>query len=351
MLVVSLSGYGRSMAVPLALRGRIVTMDARRRVLDDGIVWIGADERIAAVTTAKARSPTGLKDAIMVETGGVVYPGLIDLHGHMVYNALSLWAPPGQTVPFASRGQWPRHPSYEGMVSDPANALGALAGKALLKYVEVKAVIGGTTAVQGSTKMAHPYDGWLVRNVEFETFGGAKKKSVFQDVRPPSKTTFPTGHKRLAGGGAWLFHTAEGTDPALRSEYEGLRDGNCLLPGLGAIHCTALTDDDFKQWGKDRGAVIWSPFSNLWLYRDTTKIDAAKRRGLLICLGSDWSPSGSKHLLAELKVADLWTKRHLPSGTFSDRDLCAMVTINPAAALRWSDRLGALRKAATATCW
>ena len=77
----------------------------------------------------------------------------------MVYNALPLWSPDGVTEPYKTRYQWPGDDGYEALISDPANALGALAGKALLKYVEVKAVIGGTTAIQGSAKMAHPYDG------------------------------------------------------------------------------------------------------------------------------------------------------------------------------------------------
>jgi hypothetical protein len=51
----------------------------------------------------------------------------------MVYNVLSLWSPPGRTEPYSSRYQWPRDRSYERLISDPANALGALAGKAHLK--------------------------------------------------------------------------------------------------------------------------------------------------------------------------------------------------------------------------
>jgi 5-methylthioadenosine/S-adenosylhomocysteine deaminase len=59
--------------------------------------------------------------------------------------------------------------------------------------------------------------------------------------------------------------------------------------------------------------VIWSPFSNLWLYRETTRADEATDAGLQVCLGADWSPSGSKNLLGEPKVADSWNKAHLKS--------------------------------------
>ena len=48
---------------------------------------------------------------------------------------------------------------------------------------------------------------------------------------------------------------------------------------------------------------MWSPFSNLWLYGDTTDVSSARRHGLRVCLGSDWTPSGTRNLLGELKVA------------------------------------------------
>ena len=86
----------------------------------------------------------------------------------------------------------------------------------------------------------------------------------------------------------------------------------------------------------------WSPFSNLWLYGSTTDVAAARDAGLRICLGADWSPSGSKNLLGELKVADLWNRNAL-GGAFSPRELCEMATCNPADAIGWGDRLGRLR--------
>jgi 5-methylthioadenosine/S-adenosylhomocysteine deaminase len=326
---------------PLVLRGKLVTFDPDLPVIDKGALYIGADEKIAAVQPASAPAPAGFETARSVSTGGVIYPGLMDLHGHMVYNCLSLWSPPGRTEPYTTRYQWPGDKSYEGMISDPANALGALAGKAMLKYVEVKAVIGGTTAVQGSAKMAYPYDGWLVRNVEYETFKTGKK-SVYQSALPLKETDYPKQAKHLADGFAFLYHLSEGTDPELVAEYTKLNDEHCVANGLGAIHCTALAEANFDDFGQRGGAVIWSPFSNLWLYRDTTHVEEAKAAGVPVCLGSDWSPSGSKNLLGELKVADLWNRDHMGKA-FSDQELCEMVTCNPADALNWGDKLGRLK--------
>jgi hypothetical protein len=88
--------------------------------------------------------------------------------------------------------------------------------------------------------------------------------------------------------------------------------------------------------------VVWSPFSNIWLYGATTDVLAARAAGMLICLGADWSPSGSKNLLGELKVADLYSRTQL-GGALSPQELCAMATCNPADAVGWPDKLGRLR--------
>jgi hypothetical protein len=116
-----------------------------------------------------------------------------------------------------------------------------------------------------------------------------------------------------------------------------------VQPGLLGIHCTALVDDTFADWSPHGGAVVWSPFSNLWLYGKTTDVLAARKRKLRVCLGADWSPSGSKSLLGELKVADLYNQEHLKP-KIPDKDICAMATCNPADALSWTNRLGRLKK-------
>jgi 5-methylthioadenosine/S-adenosylhomocysteine deaminase len=60
-----------------------------------------------------------------------------------------------------------------------------------------------------------------------------------------------------------------------------------------------------------------------------------------IGLGSDWSPSGSKNLLGELKVAWLYSQ-HMLGGLFGARDLVAMATRDAAAIIKWHKALGAL---------
>jgi Cytosine deaminase and related metal-dependent hydrolases len=110
---------------------------------------------------------------------------------------------------------------------------------------------------------------------------------------------------------------------------------------LAGIHAAGLLPEDFDVLAQRGGAMIWSPLSNLLLYGATARVDAAKRAGVRIGLGSDWAPSGSKNLLGELKVAWLYSQ-HMLQGLFGARDLVAMVTRDAAAILKWHKALGTL---------
>ena len=60
---------------PLVVLGRLITFDPERPVIDDGALYIGADERIAAVQRRTDQPPSGFADAARLDTKGCVYPG------------------------------------------------------------------------------------------------------------------------------------------------------------------------------------------------------------------------------------------------------------------------------------
>src|SRR5205823_94950 len=195
--------------------------------------------------------------------------------------------------------------------------------------------------IQGSPTTTRPFEGWMVRNVEDETFG-THRKTVYQSVRTLGGADFAGVKQHLTAGAAFVYHLAEGTAPSLVKEFTELQAHDCLQPRLAAIHATALHAAQFEQWAPHGGSIVWSPFSNLWLYRATSDVAAARQARIRICLGADWGPSGSKSLLGELKVADLWNRTQL-GGLFSAQELSAMCTSNPADALGWQDRIGRLK--------
>src|SRR5262249_39413363 len=109
----------------------------------------------------------------------------------------------------------------------------------------------------------------------------------------------------------YLLHLSEGTDAAARSHFQALKgsDGKWALSDkLAGIHSVALTPADFDIMAANGAAMVWSPLSNLLLYGKTADVAAAKAAGLRIGLGPDWSPSGSKNLLGELKVARVYSQ-------------------------------------------
>jgi hypothetical protein len=148
----------------------------------------------------------------------------------------------------------------------------------------------------------------------------------------------------------FLLHLSEGVsaseqnDSMARRHFLALQvapDEWALNDRFTGIHAAGLLPEDFEVLARHGGSIIWSPLSNLLLYGATARVDAARRAGVHIGLGSDWSPSGSKNLLGELKVAWLYSQ-HLLDGAFSARDLMAMATRDAAAILKWDKALGTL---------
>lgn len=334
----------------LVLTGTVVTYDDADPVVTGGAVYIGDDGLIDSVAPSRRAAPAGFSRARRVWTDGVITPGLIDLHNHLAYNFLPLWSAP-RDVPYGSRHQWPSAATYGRDISNPAQAMGLAAAAAALRYAEVRAAAGGATAIQGSPPLTRAFPGWMVRNVEKEEIPAhGNEQRIFQAVIKADVTKLRTYATRLAEGKSFIYHLAEGTAETLLGEYEDLQTAGCVHPNLIGIHSTALGATQYADWAQHgAGAVVWSPFSNVWLYGDTTDVREAQRHGVLVCLGSDWAPSGTKNMLGELKVAALWNDEAM-GGALDARELGLLATANPGDALArcWGIDVGRLRPGAYA---
>ncbi|MFP5377884.1 MAG: hypothetical protein ACLGIO_14035 [Acidimicrobiia bacterium] len=319
-----------------------------------GRVWLGDDGLVDAVTRRGQRAPSGFGAAPVVEVGdAVVHPGLVDLHSHLGYNTLPLWAHPGEPAPFAHRGIWPNRSSYGPSVAWPAWTLANAAPESLLAYVQVRALAGGTTTVQGWPSLSRPPTNRLVRSVDDDQLG------PLADPVSVSLRTLPRAELRrralevLRSGRSFVYHLAEGRPgSAAAGDFEDLSGPgwSCLHPSFVAIHATALDANAFIRWravadpppGTTAGTVVWSPTSNLWLYATTTAVPDALAAGVGVALGSDWGPSGTKNLLGEAKVARLWSDRQ--GWGLGDAEIVAMMTATPGDALAraWGVPVGRL---------
>jgi 5-methylthioadenosine/S-adenosylhomocysteine deaminase len=323
--------------VKYILRGTVVTLDPKKTVLDDG--YVGIDEKmISFVRPARQRIPDEFQNIPIVNVDGYIYPGLIDLHNHIAYNFLGLWKIDKK---FKDRYQWSRTARYKREITFPTRLITSMNPVELVKYSEVKALLGGVTTIGGFAKFNKSYAAWLLRNIEVERFGKQEATIYTSVLKIRDEKQFLDTKRKVRDGNAFLYHLAEGTTSDILEEYTELDRHNIISEKLVAIHCTALKQELLEVFGRKKAKIVWSPLSNLLLYGQTTDVIAAKKHNVLICLGSDWSPSGSKNLLWELKVAELVNQESLQN-LFSYRDLVEMVTINPAKAIGWEDRIGSI---------
>lgn len=323
-----------------ALIGRVVTMDGAFTVHPRAAVYV-AGGLIEAVRESDAPPPAGFADAPRVETHGTVYPGLIDLHNHLAYNALPPWAVPQR---YDDRSQWRRAKLYGAKVRLMQRLATGAAAKAVARYVEVKALLGGVTTLQGMRSSFKPVSGamkGLVRNVEQTAprMPGAGSGVIDLDVdRPDLVTRFRSAV--MSDAAAYFYHLSEGTNAASRKFWTELVERELLGPGLVGIHCLALPPAGFNRLAKAKAAVIWSPTSNLMLYGQTLSVEQLLDSGVKWALGCDWSPTGGKNPLFELKVARaVAAEQGVP---LRPRELVGAVTSSAAQALRWHDAVGRL---------
>jgi cytosine/adenosine deaminase-related metal-dependent hydrolase len=334
-----------------AIRGRVLPMSdhpdvpTSRSGAFSGTVWLQDDGRIAAVTSSRQRVPDGFTDAPVIDVGSsLVLPGLIDLHNHLAYNTLPLWTEPKQQTPFLHHNSWTRAPTYSGSTTWPAYALITACPAELLAYVETKAIVGGTTPIQGSPPMNRPRDGWLVRNVEDETFGTGDDDRIYASTLTDKPDALANRAQRMRKGATFIYHCSEGQPgTVVAREFVDAERAGCLQARFVAVHANAADTARFAAWRKRAGAIAWSPFSNLWLYGKTTDVPAAQRERITVCLGSDWAPSGTKHVLGEVKVARL-VSDELGWG-LTDQQLVTMMTAAPGDVLAraWRRQLGRLQ--------
>ena len=372
-------------ARPLLLRGKVVQPDGtapdRYMLIENG-----------RITSISRRRPPRTQDALYVKTESEdwIFPGLLDLHTHATYNLQPLWEAPG--VPYPNRFAWRGDAQYKNDVSalnrylrthglDGSKEQRAGRGRTIATFSELQAVAGGTTTLQESYSLESSAGG-LTEPVLCRSTANAddlglpdegKVLSVVDFFRPDDE-----GHpapldskieqylanrdKGLLFG--TLAHLAEGrsglgsdigVDPYSRAEFEmfmahpAFADADAVRSSpFGIIHGCGIdvTDESHLDFLRERAiSVIWSPVSNLLLYHETIDIEALMAGGVHVALGSDWSPSGSKHVWDEAKFARQYFQAI--GSAVSDVQVFQMVTVNAAHCLG-TEYLGRLVEGAMA---
>ena len=237
----------------MTLAGDIVAMDDALNVTRNGRLYIEKGA-IVAIRRATDPAPTGFKNVSVLNTGGTMFPGLIELHNHLAYNALRLWQVPKK---YNNRDQWSGIPEYRKLVSGPMTVVGKSPGllPPLIRYVEAKCLISGVTTSQGIALFSNAgirrfYRG-IVRNVEeTDDENLPEAETRIADVEAQSAQKFLARLKRET---CFLLHLSEGVDAKAREHFLALNFAQnewAITPQLSGIHCAALKPEDFTVLGQ-----------------------------------------------------------------------------------------------------
>lgn len=304
-----------------------------------------------------AISCSGAAGATIIDTQGIIFPGLIDAHNHAAFSMFDEadWNP-GPI--YRNHNQWPRNDRRYPQIMAAKNHLESSTGEDLGcemdKYGEIKSLIAGTTSVLLAPKLTvKACFGSLARTIDTPYNDIDGRDTIQTSILVPDERGAVRVCNAIDAGTtkAYVVHVGEGVDETSRKEFDTLasRARGCLLrKETTIIHGTAFGYLEFRKMALNDVALVWSPKSNMFLYKRadgqpaTTRIDLALQAGVKrIALGPDWALGGSMNLLDELRFAKkIATDNHWTA--VSDDRLFRMVTIDAAKALGVADKLGSI---------
>lgn len=334
------------------------------------IVCVGGDGSCAAMASG----------GTIVDTHGVISPGLIDAHNHILFNIMDEtdWEPPhdgpnGTLHAYGNHNQWGSAPGYPEMVDAKQALNGELSGSPfdlgceLDKFGEMKGLVAGTTSIQASAGSDACF-GSLSRTIDISANDLPTDKMQTSTLAPTAKSANGVCVNFIDGDTtAFVVHTAEGTDTTAHNEFPKLfsisdydpaaqmppemgmaTPAGCLYaPQTTLIHATALNAADFATMAMHQMQIVWSPRSNVFLYGSgtdltkTTDIQAAMAAGVQVSIAPDWSMGGSQNMLDEMRYAD-YVDDNRWGNMLSKQDIWEMSTINPAKALHVDQYVGSI---------
>ncbi len=314
-----------------ALKGMVITPEGAKsnwyvHILDNDIVSVSSN------------APGGVN---IVDTEGIIFPGLIDAHNHPSWNSFPTLM--FHDFPFGHRDEWGTCDEYSDWKTKRNSVKGYSSvdenNKATVsKFAEVLELMGGCIAIQGNysgLEYAHP--DVMLFNVE------QYPSKIFADIFPWTMSTYEIDElkKKLAGGAvnAAVVHLCEGPDATSHAQFTTWKNNGLLTKETAIIHGTSLVSNDFAEMAAVGAKLIWSPMSNMKLFDAIANPKLAHQLGVNVGISPDWTPSGCYNLLEELGYA--WQLNQTEyENYFTAKQMCDMVTINNAISCGIDNRYG-----------
>lgn len=296
----------------LHLIGRILTPT---HLIENGTLVIEGG-RITSIHEGPVKAPAG---GTSFDTRGTIVAGFVDAHNHPECAAVRRWVSGAR---FTSRAGWRgenRCREPVGAVRDPFYEQGPYRELKLLidpnvinhaiLYGQIRAVIGGATAMVMDANAPHP-------PLPPSSVNRGASASVMTLLDPgclePPFLARPVGGPtpdvvaaHLASGGRLHAHCAEGFvgDPYCEHEFDVLDRNHLLGPRTTLIHGLGLDAARLQRVVSTQTSMVWSPVSNLNLYGRTLDVQPLLASGVKVALAPDWTVSGSSTILDEARFA------------------------------------------------
>jgi 5-methylthioadenosine/S-adenosylhomocysteine deaminase len=326
--------FAGDMIAHYALGGDVVTMNETRDVLPGHWVEVQGDLIVGIHASAPAGIPA-------IDTGGLIFPGLIDSHNHPQYNVLG---PIPFTQLYEHRDEWRGDPLYDDFNAQlsaiKANPDSDLQTLNINKLAEVRAMCAGTTTIQGSNCYSSSYTPFAHQGIGINNAHHFPPR-IYASTFPLSSSAATWQGRANENWRRFVVHIGEGTNQTALDEFAAWQALGMLDSRTTIIHGTALGATEWAAMAAEGAHLIWSPKSNVRLYGSTTDIPGALAAGVNMALAPDWTPSGCNDMLAEMKFAKEWSDDEW-SGLLTPQMLAEMATCNSALALGMTDLRGSI---------
>lgn len=364
---------------PILIRGgAVVTMDAKRRVLERGDVLV-QDGRIAAIG-ARLTPPPGLTRVIDA-SGCAVLPGLVQAHVHLCQVLFRGMADDMPLMQWLRERIWPLEGAHDAR---------SMAASARLGVSEL--LLGGTTCILDMGTVGH--QDAVFRAMEESGIRGLSGKAMMdagdgvpKGLRESTKASLSeslalfdrwngAANGRLGYAFAPRFilscterlfrevgelakaksirvhsHVAEhcGEKEEVRAQL-GRDDVDVLAswgiagPHVILAHGVQLTAAQMKRVARAGTRIVHCPSANLKLASGIADVVAMREAGIVVALGGDGAPCNNRlDGFTELREAALLAKvRREDAAALSAGDALAMATIEGARALGLDGEIGSL---------
>ena len=335
------------------LRGTVLAPD---EIIEDGEVVI--ESELIVCVDVDCDEITEGKDYTIIETDGVISPGLIDAHNHLPYNFLPPWFPVSDTF-FNNRYEWANEAAYRDHIAPYAdNRMSGTHYCPAAKWGELRSLVHATTTIQGQSFQQRCVMG-AVRNADH-----------YHDLQHNHlRTTIDSSLNIDADQAQNYIDSFENSDsPTTRLAVhmaegvsgDGIEDELDAFAGIGSetghpgtslldygaallIHAVGITSEQLETISMTDSYIVWSPSSNFHLYGMdvTAPIEEILDYGITTALGPDWTISGAFDMLEEMRIALDYAGRQ-DIDIVSPEKIWKMATANGAEALGLDEFIGRL---------